>query len=441
MQDPAAAERALLAGRSVLDAVIDDIKLFRARAGTAEKPKLDVYFDSMRDLEKNLGSFASGVNAAPACGKEMPPPSAATFQAELNDLPTTGRLFLDVMAMALACGATRVASMMWGGGQCNQPISKFGISDWHGSSHGGSGGAAGQAMINMQAHLAGDWAYFIQKLKSYGVLDQTVTLWGTQNGASTSHDGKNTPILMAGRLGGALVPGGRIIDCGNRNHVDAYVCHRPRLRHERRQHRPRPLVQGRAARAADAASRRRCAVFGDQLVPARQQQLLAGQDHVAPVGVGEGGGEDDDVALAQLDAPAEVQELELAALVVGVQVDAPGQHPLGLEEARALEVPGVVALALARELRLQPPADQGEAGQDVELVDVLLQALEQRRHHRGPVVRRRRRRGCPRSADRRDRLGVPRAGRLPAPPEPLREQPLQVGGQRAAPASAGNAPG
>jgi hypothetical protein len=224
MQDPAAAERALLAGRSVLDAVIDDIKLFSARAGTAEKPKLDIYWDSMRDLEKNLGSFASGVNAAPACGKEMPPPSAATFQAELNDLPTTGRLFLDVMAMALACGATRVASMMWGGGQCNQPISKFGISDWHGSSHGGSGGAAGQAMINMQAHLAGDWAYFIQKLKSYGVLDQTVTLWGTQNGASTSHDGKNTPILLAGRLGGALVPGGRIIDCGNRNHVDAYVC-------------------------------------------------------------------------------------------------------------------------------------------------------------------------------------------------------------------------
>ena len=202
---PAAAERALLAGRSVLDAVIDDIKLFSARAGSAEKPKLDIYFDSMRDLEKNLGSFASGVNAAPACGKEMPPPSADHLQAELNDLPTIDRLFLDVMAMALACGATRVTSMMWGGGQCNQPISKFGISDWHGSSHGGAGGAAGQAMINMQAHLAGDWAYFIQKLKTYGILDQTVTLWGTQNGASTSHDGKNTPILLAGRLGGALV--------------------------------------------------------------------------------------------------------------------------------------------------------------------------------------------------------------------------------------------
>jgi hypothetical protein len=223
MRDPAAAERALLAGKSVLDAVLDDINTFRTRAGSAERPKLDVYFDSMRDLEKNLGSFADGVVAAPACGKEAPPASATSFAAELNDLPNVNRLFLDVMAMALACGATRVTSMMWGGGQCNQPISKFGISDWHGTSHGGAGGSAGQAMIAMQAHLAGDWAYFIQKLKTYGVLDQSITLWGTQNGASTSHDGRNTPILLAGRLGGAFLPGGRIIDCGNRFHNDVYI--------------------------------------------------------------------------------------------------------------------------------------------------------------------------------------------------------------------------
>ena len=138
MRDPAAAEKALLAGRSVLDAVLDDINVFRARAGSAEKPKLDVYFDSMRDLEKNLGNFAGGVMAAPTCGKEKPPTSAVTFQAELPDLPSVDRLFLDVMAMALACGATRVTSMMWGGGQCNQSMPMFGISDWHGTSHGGA---------------------------------------------------------------------------------------------------------------------------------------------------------------------------------------------------------------------------------------------------------------------------------------------------------------
>jgi hypothetical protein len=191
--------------------------------GTAERPKLDVYFDSMRDLEKNLGTFAGGVTAAPACGKEKPPTSATTFQAELNDLPDVDKLFLDVMAMALACGATRVTSMMWGGGQCNQSIARFGISDWHGTSHGGSGGSAGQAMTQMQALLAGEWAYFIQKLKAYGILDQTVTLWGTQNGASTSHDPRNTPILLAGRLGGVLAPGGRVIDCNNRMHNDVYL--------------------------------------------------------------------------------------------------------------------------------------------------------------------------------------------------------------------------
>jgi len=223
MKDPAAAEKALMAGRSVLDAVLDDINTFRTRAGTAEKPKLDVYFDSMRDLEKNLGNFAGGVMAAPTCGQERPPTTAVGFQAELPDLEMVDRLFLDVMAMALACGATRVTSMMWGGGQCNEPFTKFGISDWHGTSHGGAGGAAGAAMTNMHALLAGEWAYFINKLKTYGVLDQTVTVWGTQNGQSTSHDARNTPVLVAGRLGGAFGPGGRVIDCNNRMHNDVYL--------------------------------------------------------------------------------------------------------------------------------------------------------------------------------------------------------------------------
>jgi hypothetical protein len=223
MKDPAAAEKALLANRSILDAVLDDINTFRARVGTAERPKLDVYFESLRDLEKNLGNFAGGVVAAPACGKEQPPTSAMTFQAELNDLPDVDRLFLDVMAMSLACGATRVVSMMWGGGQCNQTISKFGISDWHGTSHGNSGGGPGQQMIQMQALLAGDFAYFVQKLKAYGILDQTIALWGTQNGASVSHDGRNTPFVLAGRLGGTFAPGGRVVDCNGRNHNDVYL--------------------------------------------------------------------------------------------------------------------------------------------------------------------------------------------------------------------------
>jgi hypothetical protein len=33
----------------------------------------------------------------------------------------------------------------------------------------------------------------------------------------------NTPILVAGRLGGVLAPGGRLVDCNNRNHNDAYL--------------------------------------------------------------------------------------------------------------------------------------------------------------------------------------------------------------------------
>ena len=37
-------------------------------------------------------------------------------------MPKVSRLFLDVMALALACGVTRVVSMMWGGGESDENV-------------------------------------------------------------------------------------------------------------------------------------------------------------------------------------------------------------------------------------------------------------------------------------------------------------------------------
>ena len=233
-RDVVTAERALRAQRSLLDSLRADVATFRPRLGTGERPKLDLYLESVRDLEKNLGNFSADLAAAPTCGKMLPPTGAANFVARVNDMPKVSRLFCDVMALALGCRLTRVISMMWGGGESAEPVDFIGMKSWHGVSHGNPNGLPGQQITRMQAYLAGEVAYLVEKLRAMGegagtVLDNTVVVFGTQNGntnqadfAKEDHPRYNAPMVLAGRCGGALRPG-RLIDCAGANHNDVYL--------------------------------------------------------------------------------------------------------------------------------------------------------------------------------------------------------------------------
>ena len=88
--------------------------------------------------------------------------------------------------------------MMWGGGECHEPINWLGVGQWHSTSHGNPTGAGQQTLIKFHTYLSSEFAYFIQKLKALDLFDSTVTLWGTQNGNSTetgfskeNHDRRN----------------------------------------------------------------------------------------------------------------------------------------------------------------------------------------------------------------------------------------------------------
>jgi hypothetical protein len=225
----------LLARKSLLDFMRDDITTFRNRLGPTEKPKMDQYLQSLRDLETALLDPTKNPVGIPVCKTPSAPPTTADYVARVNDMPKVDRLFMDVMALSLACGVTRVASMMWGGGESDEPASFVGMGDWHGTSHGDPNGASGQKMIQMHAYLAGEFNYLVQKLKSYTdidnktVLDNCILVWGTQNGSSVQtnfskedHDRHNTPIILAGSGGGRFKTG-QIVDCNNSMHNDLYV--------------------------------------------------------------------------------------------------------------------------------------------------------------------------------------------------------------------------
>jgi len=237
MNTPGAAGQALLRRRSVLDFINEDVLSFRGRLGPEETAKMDFYLESLRTLERQIGEANPTDSLASSCSD----PGAPLFSKDtlMNDMPEHSRVYLDIMALAFACNITRVISVMWGGGENNEAI-RFGdidISAWHSISHGDPDGAAGQQIIRMQAYFAGEFRYFVEKLKSLpdgdvSLLDNTAAVLCTQNGSSqlgaeqnfaqTDHPPQHSPFVVAGSCGGAWTTG-RMIDAGGRNHNDVYV--------------------------------------------------------------------------------------------------------------------------------------------------------------------------------------------------------------------------
>jgi hypothetical protein len=235
MGSPTEAEQALLRRKTLLDFVKNDVDTYKGRLGAQEKQKFDFYTESLRTLERAIGGTIPTAPTA-SCSKIGAPPAMLSADTRVNDMPTHNHLYLDTIAMAFACNITRVASAMWGGGQSDESvkIDDVTMGNWHSTSHQDPKGAGGMQMIKMQAYMAKEFLYFIQKLKSYAdgagsVLDNTAAILTTQNGCSTQvafapmdHPKQNSPLILAGSLGGAWKTG-RVVDFGGRTHNDVYL--------------------------------------------------------------------------------------------------------------------------------------------------------------------------------------------------------------------------
>src|SRR5262249_27976565 len=133
MQTGPQVDQTIAARRSMLDFILDDVNAFRGRLGAQERPKLDLYMQAVRDLENSLGGIM-GAPTGPMCGNPAAPVTTANIASTVADLPVVSRPFLDVMALALACGLTRISSFMVGGGEQDNAVPFIGMNSWHGVS-------------------------------------------------------------------------------------------------------------------------------------------------------------------------------------------------------------------------------------------------------------------------------------------------------------------
>jgi hypothetical protein len=221
--DPAALaklERERKLGKSLLDYWRDDLGRLKARAPQNERDKLEQHESALRELEKSLGSKLDGCTPPPtpdASGF----PLLASYGGGEPYFDTVTNLQIDLLAQALSCGITRVATLFLA------DLSRTHLDpslpdDVHidvahrytsGGRAGGGNPQSWRQLARQNQYTSTKLARLVQRLDQLGILDQTVLIALSDMGDPSRHTSRQVPALLAGGWGGRL-RGGRHVDLG-----------------------------------------------------------------------------------------------------------------------------------------------------------------------------------------------------------------------------------
>jgi len=199
--------------QSALSAVGEDAARLEKVLGSHDRQRLDQYFTSLRQLERQIEVSLAGPPDLAACARP-PGPAGEDVGADLTQATATHALLTDLLVHALLCDQTRVFNMLfsWGTSALRKPGSDIAH---HQLTHdegvdpelGYQPHATEFALASMDA-----WASFVTKLAETpegegSLLDSCLVMAHSESSFAKSHDVTGLPVMIAGSAGGRLVPG------------------------------------------------------------------------------------------------------------------------------------------------------------------------------------------------------------------------------------------
>lgn len=178
---------------SILDAVNEDAKSLSRHLDQRDQDKLEEYFTSVREVEKQMEQ-TRGWLGVPKAKPSIPEPENTNFT---SDLP----VLYDLIALAFQTDSTRIATLEIAGGF---EASVLGLNkDWHSYSHHGQVPEIIEGLLKIEKYQVEQFARFLKKLKSIEdgdgkLLDHTMVLFGSGMGNASAHTNNNLPIIFAG---------------------------------------------------------------------------------------------------------------------------------------------------------------------------------------------------------------------------------------------------
>ncbi|WP_395735912.1 DUF1552 domain-containing protein [Prosthecobacter sp.] len=178
---------------SILDVVRDNARSLERQMGKQDVEKLDEYFTSVREVEKQIELRKRWVEVE----KPKPTMPEPDDQGLVGDLP----VLYDLIALALQTDSTRVATLEIAGGF---EAAAFGVKrDYHALSHHGQVPENIEGLVKLETYQMEQFARFLGKMKSIRdgdgtLLDHAMVLFGSGMANANAHTNDNLPIILGG---------------------------------------------------------------------------------------------------------------------------------------------------------------------------------------------------------------------------------------------------
>ncbi len=193
--------RRLELGRSIMDAVADQVRSLEGSVGARDRERLEQYLTGVRDLEKRLEKAREweDVPKPPARGEAPEDPASP------KEYMRKTRLMYDMARVAFETDSTRLVTLMLD--SVNSPAIELEGTDikdgYHNLSHHGKSKAKLdqlEAIDREHLRLLDGLLAGLRASKEEGapLLDRTMVLYGTNLGNANTHVTTNLPVLLAG---------------------------------------------------------------------------------------------------------------------------------------------------------------------------------------------------------------------------------------------------
>lgn len=207
--DPLSIERRKARRTMVLDAVADQHGALHKKLGKDDREKLENHLLAIDEIRARLNKGTVEFDGTVCKPIDLGTPLDVNLVA---NMPIIGQLQMDLIAMAMTCDLTRVATLMWTNSTAGHVLSFIDptISEGHHSiAHKGDEDTIKIAQnTKISTWYASQLAYLIDKLE--GIVDvdgntlfsNTAILWANEQNKGNNHSRFTMPYVVAGSAGG-----------------------------------------------------------------------------------------------------------------------------------------------------------------------------------------------------------------------------------------------
>jgi hypothetical protein len=182
--------------KSVLDFIHKDATRLSARMPADYRPVLSTYMDTVREIELQLDN--NGV--AGVCSSQPAAPATDFTSNYQEHYVERYQLMNRMIAVAMQCGTTNVATMMYGPSSsdltCDEVLG--GGAGHHTCAHNQGQQPLIDRLRGMNVVHAGLLADLLAQLRDLNLLDSTLVMYGSDMSDGDLHGTENLPVLLCG---------------------------------------------------------------------------------------------------------------------------------------------------------------------------------------------------------------------------------------------------